>query len=183
MDYEHRQLPRAFEAEEKGRYRFAALCFAFGLPLPSLILFSILRTPTAQLLDQYRQSPSLIVPMAFLLIVCVAWPLSVAGVGVALVIDGVRNLVAKRAWAATAARARLRIVDRSYEYNDYAQTEEEASVSRLAVRLPQEPADHGVATVAWARVTWGVYERYKNSDMVPVCFTPANPREFVIDGE
>ena len=179
MDYEHRQLPRAFEVEEKGRYRFIALCFAFGLPLPSLILFSILRTPTAQLLDQFRQSPSLILPTAFLLIVCVAWPLYVAGVGVAVVIDGVRTVVDKRAWASTAARAHLSIVDRSYEYDQYTATSE----FRLAVRLPQEPAAQGAATVVWARVAWAVYERYKDSDTVPVRFTPANPREFVIEGE
>jgi len=183
MNLCYRKLPREFEENEQDNYRLAVKCFVSGLPLPAFLLYAIFQTPLDQLLQPLNQTPLLFLLLFIFFSYFIALPLIVTGHGVSQIVLGVRIRAAKRAWVASAAHTRLHIVDRNEEYNSYGQTNEETWVTKLAVRLPQEPALHSEVLIAWADVSGGVFAQYKNKDFVPAYYNATNILEFVIKGE
>jgi hypothetical protein len=86
-------------------------------------------------------------------------------------------------WQKNAASAFARIVDRKEEYNDYAESREEQWDCELAVFLPCTTTDNPSSPIVWAKVSDGIYNKYRDQDTAHIYYDLKNPCTFIIEGE
>jgi len=93
------------------------------------------------------------------------------------------NLKKKRQWIRNAVSAQAVIVDRKEEYNSYGESIEETWLHDLALRLPSSAIENPLEQFVWARVSMGIYDKYKQGDTEQIFYSRTDPYLFLIEGE
>lgn len=162
-----RQLPPAFNINENeiDNIKKASSRIAIGLGLLFLFYYFTLKTNNLGLI-------------AFFII------------SIFLIFDGLREIVdnasvyrKKQAWIKNAVRAQVPVVDRTVEYDDYAETLEAYSNCELAVKHSSPTVNSAHNQIIWARVSDRIYHKYKSRDFVYILYDSQNPYLFIIEDE
>jgi hypothetical protein len=107
--------------------------------------------------------------------------------GTAAAIKEIRNDLVKRKkkrqWIRNAVSAQAVIADRKQEYDPYGESIEQAYLHDLALRLPSSAIENPQEQVVWARVSMGIYDKYKQRDIAHIFYSKTDPYLFLIEGE